>query len=132
MFKMFVCLFFFVKWRKSILVYQKIRLLNEFESKGILASRVSTYEFSTLYITLSQYLLNKSNKLLLEPALYSACNEKRAFLSSEQPKRYNLWSSEKVCDFPHYLLDKHILYLARNGIDTLYVSKWVLIVSLFL
>ena len=34
-----------------------------------------------------------------------ACNEKHAFFTSEQPKRYNLWSCQKVCDHLHYLLD---------------------------
>ena len=27
------------------------------------------------------------------------------FFTSEQPKRFNLWSSQKVCDANHYLLD---------------------------
>ena len=27
------------------------------------------------------------------------------FFNSEQPKRYKLWSSQKMCDAPHYLLD---------------------------
>ena len=34
-----------------------------------------------------------------------ACNEKRAFFTSEQPKRFKLWSCQKVCDALHYLLD---------------------------
>ena len=34
-----------------------------------------------------------------------ACNDKNAFFTSEQPKRYNLWSSQKMCDALHYLLD---------------------------
>ena len=36
-----------------------------------------------------------------------ACNEKHAFFTSEQPKRYNLWSCQKVCDHLHYLLDNY-------------------------
>ena len=34
-----------------------------------------------------------------------ACNDKNAFLTSEQPKRYKLWSCQKMCDALHYLLD---------------------------
>ena len=29
--------------------------------------------------------------------------------SSEQPKRYNLWSCQKVCDALHYLLDNILI-----------------------
>ena len=34
-----------------------------------------------------------------------ACNDKNAFFASEQPKRYKLWSCQKMCDALHYLLD---------------------------
>ena len=34
-----------------------------------------------------------------------ACNDKNAFFTSEQPKRYKLWSCQKTCDALHYLLD---------------------------
>ena len=34
-----------------------------------------------------------------------ACNEKRAFFTSEHPKRLKLWSCQIVCDTLHYLLD---------------------------
>ena len=30
---------------------------------------------------------------------------KMPFVTSEQPKRYKLWSCQKMCDAPHYLLD---------------------------
>ena len=33
-----------------------------------------------------------------------ACNEKRKFFTSEQPKRFNLSSCQNVCDALHYLL----------------------------
>ena len=35
-----------------------------------------------------------------------ACNDKNAFFTSAQPKRYKLWSCQKMCDALHYLLDK--------------------------
>ena len=31
---------------------------------------------------------------------------KMLFFTSEQPKRYKLWSCQKMCDALHYLLDK--------------------------
>ena len=34
-----------------------------------------------------------------------ACNDKNACFTSEQPKRYKLWSCQKMCDALHYLLD---------------------------
>ena len=41
-----------------------------------------------------------------EGALYLACNDKNAFFTSEQPKRYKLLSSQNICDALHYLLGK--------------------------
>ena len=38
-------------------------------------------------------------------SLYLACNDKMPFFTSEQPKRYKLWSCQKMCDALHYLLD---------------------------
>ena len=38
-------------------------------------------------------------------SLHLACNDKNDFFSSEQPKRYKLWSCQKMCDALHYLLD---------------------------
>ena len=38
--------------------------------------------------------------------LVLTCNDKNAFFTSEQPKRYKLWSCQKMCDPLHYLLDK--------------------------
>ena len=34
-----------------------------------------------------------------------ACNNKYAFFTSEQPKRYKFCSCQKMCDALHYLLD---------------------------
>ena len=40
-----------------------------------------------------------------EGSLYLACNDKTAFFTSEQPKRYQLWSCQRMCVALHYLLD---------------------------
>ena len=34
-----------------------------------------------------------------------ACNEKNVLFTSKQPKQYQLWSCQKMCDALHYLLD---------------------------
>ena len=86
-------------------------ILNKLKSRGFLASGLSTYYFSALYTTLPQNLIKGKLKELIEQtfnregSLYLACNNKNAFLTSEQPKGYKLWSCQKMCDALHYLLD---------------------------
>ena len=86
-------------------------ILNKLKSRGFLASGLSTYDFSTLYSTLPYNLIKEKLTELIEPtfnregSLYLACNDKNAFFTSEQPKRYKLWSCQKMCDALHYLLD---------------------------
>ena len=86
-------------------------ILNKLKSRGFLASGLSTYDFSTLYITLPHNLIKENLTELIEQtfnregSLYLACNDKNAFFTSEQPKRYKLWSCQKMCDALHYLLD---------------------------
>ena len=81
------------------------------KSRGFLASGLSTYDFSTLYTTLSHNLIKDKLAELIEQtfnregSLYLACNDKNAFFTSEQPIRYKLWSCQKMCDALHYLLD---------------------------
>ena len=38
-----------------------------------------------------------------------ACIDKNALFTSEQPKRYKLWSCQKMCDALHYLLDNILI-----------------------
>ena len=40
-----------------------------------------------------------------EGLLYLVFYDKNAFFTSEQPKRYKLWSCQIMCDALHYLLD---------------------------
>ena len=40
-----------------------------------------------------------------EDSLYWLLMKKMPFFTSEQPKRYKLWSCQKMCDALHYLLD---------------------------
>ena len=45
------------------------------------------------------------NTFRCEEALYLACNEEHAFSASEEHKKYDLWSCQKVADALIYLLD---------------------------
>ena len=86
-------------------------ILNKLKSRGFLASDLSTYDFSTLYTTLPHNLIKEKLTELIEQtfntegSLYLACNDKNAFFTSEQPKRYKLSSCQKMCNALHYLLD---------------------------
>ena len=86
-------------------------ILNKLKSRGFLVSGLSTYYFSTLYTTLPHNLIKEKLTELIEQtfnregSLYLACNDKNAFFTSEQLKRYKLWSCQKMCDALHYLLD---------------------------
>ena len=86
-------------------------ILNKLKSRGFLASGLSTYDFSTLYTTLPYNLIKEKLTEWIEQtfnregSLYLACNDKNAFFTSEQPKRYKLWSCQKMCAALHYLLD---------------------------
>ena len=81
------------------------------KSRGFLASGLSKYDFSTLYTTLLYNLIKEKLTELIEQtfnregSLYLVCNDKNAFVTSEKPKRYKLWSCQKMCDALHYLLD---------------------------
>ena len=77
-------------------------------TRGFLGSSLFTYDFSTLYTTLPHNLIKEKlieQTFKRDGSLYLACNDKKAFLTSEQPKRYKLWSCQKMCDALHYLLE---------------------------
>ena len=67
--------------------------------------------FSTLYTTLPHNLIKEKLINSIEwtfkrdGSLYIACNERQAFFTSEDTKRYKLWSCQNVCEALIYLLD---------------------------
>ena len=79
-------------------------IFNKLKSRGFLASVLSTYDLSTLYTTFPHNLIKDKLTDLFEQIfnrdglLYLACSDKNAFFTSEQPKRYKLWS----CRSSHY------------------------------
>ena len=84
---------------------------NSFIAKGFQVSAVSTYDFSTLYTTLPHNLIRNQlvdlieNTFRREKVHYLACNEERAFFASEEHKKYDLLSCQKVTDALIYLLN---------------------------
>ena len=109
-------------------------ILNKLKSRGFLASGLSTYDFSTLYTTLPHNLIKEKLTESIEQtfnrkgSLYLACNDKNAFFTSEQPKRYKLWSCQKMCDALHYLLDNIFIRFGSKLYSKLSVFQLVLIV----
>ena len=71
---------------------------------------MSTYDFSILHALIINLIKENLTELIeqtfnRESSLYLASNEKRTIFTSEQSKRFKLWSCQKVCDALHYLLD---------------------------
>ena len=89
----------------------KILVLNKLKSRGFRATSLSTYDFSTLYNTLPHNLIKEKLINLIEwtfkreGSLYIACNERQAYFTSEDTKRYEHWSCQNVCEALIYLLD---------------------------
>ena len=87
------------------------KVLNKLKSSGFRATSLSTYDFSTLYITLSHNLIKEKLISLIEwtfkreDSPYIACNERQAVVISGDTKLYKLWSCQNVCDALIYLLD---------------------------
>ena len=79
-------------------------VLNKLKSRGFRATSLSTYDFSTLYTTLPHNLIKEKLINLIEWTFkregspYIACNERQAFFTSEDTKRYKLWSCQNVCE----------------------------------
>ena len=86
-------------------------VLNKFKSKNFQASKLSTYDFSTLYTTLPHHLIKDklidliNRTFIRENTQYLSCNEECAFFTSDVYNNHNLWSCQKVCDALVYPLD---------------------------
>ena len=106
------------------------------KSRGVLASGLSTIDFSTLYTTLPHNLTKEKLTELIEQtfnrerSLYLAGNDKNAFFTSEQPKRYKLWSYQKMCDALHYLL-ANIFIRFGSKIYSRYFNRYYLCSSCY-
>ena len=91
-------------------------VLNKLKSREFRATSLSTYDFSTLYTTLPHNLIKEKLINVIEWTFkregspYISYNERQAFFTSEDTKRYELWSCQNVCEALIYLLDL-ILYI---------------------
>ena len=100
-------------------------VLNKLKSRCFRATSLSTYDFSTLYTTLL-HNLNKEKLIDLiertfqrEGSLYLACNDRNDFFTSEEHRRYTLWSCQKVCEASYFFWTIFILDLALSYTDIL-------------
>ena len=72
---------------------------------------MSTYDFSTLYTTLPHNLIKDKvidvteRTFPREGSPYLVCNDRNAFFTSDNPKKYNAWSYLNACDVLTFLLD---------------------------
>ena len=95
-------------------------VVNKLKSRGFHASSLSTYDFSTLYTTLSHNLIRDKLVDLIERvfqregSLYISCNGRHALFTSDAVRNYNLWPCQKVCEAPTFVLKIFILDLALN------------------
>ena len=88
-------------------------VLSKLKDIGYKVTSLSTYDFSTLYTTLTHNLIKEKLLDLIdqnfyknEGKLYLACNDKKAFFTSADHYRgYHLWSCQNVCDALSFLLD---------------------------
>ena len=53
--------------------------------------------------------LNEHTFFSVEKAIYLACNDQRAFFTSDEYKNYNLWSCQKDYEALVYLLDNSFI-----------------------
>ena len=111
-------------------------VLNKLKSRGFRATSLSTYDFSTLYTTLPHNLIKEKLINLIEWTFkrdgspYIACNERQAFFTSEDTKRYKLWSCQNVCEALIYLLDNIYIRFGTKLYRQIVGIPWVLIVLL--
>ena len=86
-------------------------VLNKLKSRGFREASLSACDFSTLCATLPHSLIKEKLLNLIEWTFkkeglpYIACKERQAFFTSEDTKRYKLWSCQNVCETLIYLLD---------------------------
>ena len=115
-------------------------VINKFKSKNFQASKLSTYDFSTLYYTLPHHLIKDklidliNRTFIRENTQYLACNEECVFFFS--PLMYTkitIYGRVKKSVVPLFIFwIIFVLDLELNFIDKLLVFRWELVVLLLL
>ena len=113
--------------------------LNKFKSKTSQASKLSTYDFSTLYTTLPHHLIKDklidliNRTFIRENTQYWACNEECAFFTLLMYIIITIYGRVKKSVMPLFIVwIIFLLDLEPNFIDKLLVFRWELIVLLLL
>ena len=71
----------------------------------------TVYDLSMLYTTLLYGLIKEKLTDLIERTCqkedshYPACNDRNAFFTADDHKRFKVWSCQNVCDTLSYFLD---------------------------
>ena len=94
------------------LVYKNSgEILDKLKARDFNATSLSVYDFSTLYASLPHNLIKDKLIDLIERNFqregspYLACNDRNAFFTSENPKKYHAWSCQNVCYALTFFLD---------------------------
>ena len=114
-------------------------VLNKFKSKNFQATKLSTYDFSTLYTTLPHYLIKDklidliNRTFIRENTQYLACNEECAFFTILMYKIITIYGRVKKSVMPLFIFwIIFLLDLELNFIGKLLVFRWELIELLLL
>ena len=97
--------------------------LDKLKARDFDATSLSTYDFSTLYTTLSHNLIKDKLIDLIERTFqkegspYLSCNDKKMHFYFGNPTKYHAWSCQNVCDALTFLLDNIFIDLAPSCID---------------
>ena len=108
-------------------------ILNKLNSRGFRATSLSIYDFSTLYTTLPYNLIKeKLINLILKGKIHLILpvTKDRLYFTSEDTKRYKLWSCQNVCEALIYLLDNIYIRFGTKLYRQIVGIRWVLIVLL--
>ena len=104
-------------------------VLNKFKSKNFQASKLSTYDFSTLYTTLPHHLIENTFTDLINRTFI----RKNVFFSLLMYKIITIYGRVKMSVIPLFIVwIKFLLDLELNFIGKLLVFRWELIVRLLL
>ena len=113
-------------------------VLNKFKSKNFKASKLSTYDFSTVYTTLPHQLIKDklidliNRTFIRENTQYLACNEECAFFTADD-SIITIYGLVKTCVMLLFIFCIiFLLDLELNFICKLFVFRWELIVLLLL